>query len=118
MLQKEFDNYIKALSLLSGLPQVLAELKQSDNQDVAEAAKALTGQFAVAEVEGEKRIYHVTVQLNDSGDKEEFVEHVMNEGDDVIVFIAWFFSSFFDTKPKQIYQAVGKTYKQPKKSAL
>lgn len=116
MLHNEFETLVKELCLKENLPQALELLKACEDSEVAEAAESLTGQFALAEVEGEKRIYHVTLQENDKGEKEEFVEHVMNEGEDVIIFVAWFFSTMFDLKQKDIYQTAGKTYRQRKKS--
>ncbi|WP_413283389.1 hypothetical protein [Vibrio sp. MA40-2] len=116
MLQQEFENVVKQLSQLDTLPQVLEQLAKNDDQEIASAAQSLTGQFALAEVEGEKRIYHVTLQPNSEGEQQEFVEHVMNEGDEVIHFIAWFFYVMFEVKHKETFQAAGKTYKQPKRS--
>ncbi len=116
MQQNEFEALVKSLCEKENLPQALELLKASENEEVAEAANGLTGQFALADVEGEKRIYHVTVQLNEQNEEQEFVEHVMNEGDDVIRFIAWFFDVYFDVKQKDTYQAAGKTYKQPKRN--
>jgi hypothetical protein len=115
MLQNEFELLVKQLCEKENLPEALGCLKASDDTEVAEAAESLSGQFALAEVEGEKRIYHVTVQTDEQGQQEEFVEHVMNEGDDVIQFVAWFFYAMFDVKQKETYQAAGKTYKQPKR---
>lgn len=116
MLQNEFESLVNNLCELENLPQVLEELKKSEDEEISQAALSLSGQFALAEVDGEKRIYHVTVQENDSGEEEEFVEHVMNEGDEVIKFVAWFFFAMFDVKHKETYQVAGKTYKQPKRS--
>lgn len=116
MLQNEFEDLVKALCQLADLPQVLDHLKQCDDEEIAKAAQSLSGQFALAEVDGEKRVYHVTLQVNDNGENEEFVEHVMNEGDDVIIFVAWFFFVMFDIKQKETFQSAGKTYKQPKRN--
>lgn len=116
MQQKEFETLVKTACEKENLPQALEWLKACENSDIAEAALSLSGQFALAEVEGEKRIYHVTIQDNDQGEEEEFVEHVMNEGDDTIVFVAWFFDAMFEIKRKETYQAAGRTYRQPKRS--
>ncbi|MGF1909958.1 hypothetical protein L4C38_10990 [Vibrio kasasachensis] len=116
MEHKEFEELVKEACLQENLPQALAILKASEDQEVAETAESLVGQFALAEAEGEKRIYHVTVQVDEHGEEQEFVEHVMNEGDDVIRFVAWFFDVMFDVKRKDTYQAAGKTYQQPKRS--
>lgn len=116
MEHKEFESLVKALCEQENLPQALDALKAADDQEVSEAAQSLAGQFALAEVEGEKRIYHVTVQENEQGEEQEFIEHVMNEGDDVIVFVAWFFDAMFEVKRKETYQAAGKTYQQPKRA--
>lgn len=116
MLQNEFEALVKALCNKDNLPQALELLKASDDAEVAEAAESLSGQFALAEVDGEKRIYHVTLQENDQGEQQEYVEHVMNEDEDVIVFVAWFFFVMFDIKQKETYQAAGKTYKQRKRN--
>lgn len=115
MQQKEFEALVKAACEQQTLPRALELLKTSDNSDVAEAALSLSGQFALADIDGEKRIYHVTTQANDDGEEEEFVEHVMNEGDDVIAFVAWFFDAMFEVKRKDTYQVAGKTYRQPKR---
>ncbi|WP_194435696.1 hypothetical protein [Vibrio fluminensis] len=116
MEHKEFEALVKDACQQENLPQALAILKASDDQEVAEVAESLTGQFALAEVDDEKRIYHVTMQENEQGEEQEFVEHVMNEGDDVIRFVAWFFDAMFEVKRKDTYQAAGKTYQQPKRS--
>lgn len=116
MLQNDFEALVKELCKKESLPEALQLLKTCDDSEVSEVAESLTGQFALAEVEGEKRIYHVTLQENDSGEEEEFVEHIMNEGEDVIYFVAWFFSTMFDMKQKDVYQIAGKTFKQRKKS--
>ncbi len=116
MLPADFEVLINALCETEDLPQALALLKENEDEEVAQAAESLTGQFALAVVDGEKRIYHVSLQENDNGEEEEFVEHIMNEGDDVIKFAAWFFFAMFDVKQKDSYQAAGKTFKQPKRS--
>ncbi len=116
MQQNEFEALVKSLCEKENLPQALEQLKACDDEEVSQVAESLTGQFALAEVEGEKRIYHVTLQQNDQGEEEEFVEHVMNEDDDVIKFVAWFFDANFEVKQKDTYQAAGKTYKQPKRN--
>ncbi len=115
MQQNEFEALVKSLCEAENLPQALEQLKACE-EEVSQVAQSLAGQFALAEVDGEKRIYHVTLQQNDQGEEEEFVEHVMNEGDDVIKFVAWFFDANFDVKQKDTYQAAGKTYKQPKRN--
>lgn len=116
MQQNQFESLVKELCQLPSLPQALEALKNHEDQDIAETAQTLTGQFALAEVEGEKRIYHVTHEKDEQGEEQEFIEHVMNEGEDVIKFVAWFFDSQFSVKPKETYQAAGKTYQQPKRS--
>ncbi|WP_295895283.1 hypothetical protein [uncultured Vibrio sp.] len=116
MQHSEFETLVKSLCQLDTLPQALEVLKANEDSDIAEMATSLTGQFALAEVEGESRIYHVTIEKNDAGEDEEFVEHVMNEGDDLIKFVAWFFDAQFGMKQKETYQAAGKTYRQPKRA--
>ena len=116
MQQNEFEVLVKAICALDGLPQALELLKSNEDTEVAEAAASLTGQFALAEVEGEKRIYHVTLQENEQGEEQEYIEHVMNEGDDLIKFAAWFFETMFELKQKETYQIAGKTCRQPKRS--
>ncbi len=116
MQQNEFEALVKSLCEKENLPQALEQLKACEDEEVSQVAESLTGQFALAEIEGKKRIYHVTLQQNEQGEEQEFVEHVMNEGDDVIKFVAWFFDANFDVKQKDTYQAAGKTYKQPKRS--
>ncbi|WP_117233169.1 hypothetical protein [Vibrio maerlii] len=115
MDQKEFEQLVKTLCEQTSLPQALDLLKQSADEEVAAAAESLTGQFALAEVEGEKRIYHVTLEADDNGEEQEYLEHVMNEGEHVIKFVAWFFDAQFGIKQKDTYQAAGKTYQQPKR---
>ncbi|NOH95738.1 hypothetical protein [Vibrio sp. 99-70-13A1] len=116
MQHNEFEVLVKEICSKQNLPEALELLKSNEDTEVSEAALSLVGQFALADVENEKRIYHVTVQDNDEGEEQEFVEHVMNEGDDLIKFAAWFFESMFEVKPKDTYQTAGKTYKQPKRS--
>ena len=113
---KQFELLVKSLCEQESLPQALQLLKQSEVDEVAQAAESLTGQFALAEAKGAKRIYHISMQTNEQGEQQEFVEHIMDEGDDVIRFVAWFFDAMFDVKRKETYQAAGKTYQQPKRS--
>ncbi|CAM3041128.1 hypothetical protein [Vibrio mytili] len=115
MQQNEFEILVKQLVQQDTMPQALELLKTCDEQEIAEVAQSLTGQFALAEVEGEKRIYHVTTQTDDAGVEQEYVEHVMNEGDHLVKFAAWFFETFFEIKQKDTYVAAGKTYHQPKR---
>lgn len=116
MLKEQFEELVQSLVKLENLPQVLDALKASDDQEIVDAAQSLAGQFSLAEVEGEKRIYHVTTQHSEeNGSSEEFAEWIMSEGDDVIKFVAWFFYVMFDIKDKESYKAAGKTYSQPKK---
>ncbi|MGF1692691.1 hypothetical protein [Photobacterium kagoshimensis] len=115
MQQDHFVELVKELSQKENLPQVLEALKAVEDQEVAEAAVSLTGQFSLAEIEGEKRIYHVFTEANDDGEEQEYAEWVMNEDDDVMVFIAWFFYAMFEMKQKDTYQAAGRTYQQPKR---
>lgn len=108
MQQQEFEALVKSLCTQESLPKALELLKISEEKEVADAAESLSGQFALAEVEGESRIYHVTLQENEQGEEQEFVEHVMNEGDDIIKFVAWFFFSMFEIKERDTYQAAGR----------
>jgi hypothetical protein len=116
MEHKEFEAIVRQACESANLPTALAYFKSVADEGIAQAAESLVGQFALAEVEGEKRVYHVSLELNDQGVEEEYVEFVMNEGDDVVKFVAWFFDSQFDIKAKEVYQAAGKTYQQPKRS--
>ncbi|WP_407333553.1 hypothetical protein [Enterovibrio sp. 27052020O] len=117
MEQQDFETLVKALCEKTNLPEALEVLKACDDTEVAEAANAMTGQFSLAETEsGDNRVYHVFTETNDEGKEEEFVEHVMNVGDDVIVFVAWFFYTQFEIKNRDTYAAAGRTYKQPKRS--
>lgn len=116
MLQSEFEQLVKELCQLESLPKALDRLKQCEDEEVAQAALSLVGQFSLAEVDGERRIYHISEQENEQGEEQEYVEHVMNEGDELIKFVAWFFNLMFDVKQKDTYQAAGRTYKQPKRS--
>ncbi|MGL6172093.1 MAG: hypothetical protein ACRC1S_09410 [Vibrio sp.] len=118
MQHSQFEALVKLLCQQASLPQALELLKNSEDQTIAEVAQSLSGQFAVAEVEGEQRIYHVTTEIDEQAVEQEYVEHIMNEGDDVVKFVAWFFESGFDIKAKQVYQAAGKTYQQPKRTSL
>ncbi|ASI94751.1 hypothetical protein DA096_02695 [Vibrio rotiferianus] len=115
MQQNEFEALLKEIGEKENLPQALELLKASDEEEIAQAAESLTGQFGLAEVDGEKRIYHITIQADESGEEKEFVEHVMNEGEHLIKFAAWFFETFFEIKQKDTYKAAGKTYQQPKR---
>jgi hypothetical protein len=116
MDNQEFITIVKEASKQENLPLALEYLKTVNDIDVKNAALALVGQFALAEIEGEQRIYHVSLELNDDGVEEEYVEHIMNEGDETIVFVAWFFDSQFSIKRKDVYQAADRTYKQPKRT--
>ncbi|MBD1572201.1 MULTISPECIES: hypothetical protein [Vibrio] len=116
MQQDEFETLVKTLCTLDAVPQILKFLQMNSDADVSEAAKSLSGQFALADVDGESRIYHVTTEKDEQGVEQEYVEHIMNEGDDVIRFVAWFFEILFEVKMKDTYQAAGKTYVQPKRS--
>ncbi|MCQ1058837.1 hypothetical protein ACQKPX_13560 [Photobacterium sp. DNB23_23_1] len=116
MQHDQFETLVKALCELDSVPQVLEALKANEDTEIAEAAASLTGQFNLAEIDGEQRIYHVSLQENDEGEQEEYVEWIMNVGDDVIKFVAWFFLDMFDVKTKDVYQAAGRTYQQPKRS--
>ena len=115
MEHKEFSELVIALCKQDSLPQVLELLKVSEDEEIAQAALSLAGQFALAEVEGEQRIYHVTIEDNPEGEDQEYIEHIMNEGDDVVRFVALFFEVMFDVKRKETYQAAGKTFQQPKR---
>ena len=115
MQQDEFEILVKALCQKESLPQVLAALQATEELEVAEAAASLTGQFQLAEIEGEKRIYHVFTQENEQGEEQEYVEWVMNDGDEMLKFVAWFFYAMFEIKHKDTYQAAGRTYQQPKR---
>lgn len=95
------------------MPQALELLKASEEEEVAQAAESLSGQFGLAEVDGEKRIYHITFQADESGEEKEFVEHVMNEGDHLIKFAAWFFETFFEIKQKILTKQQAKRTNSP-----
>ncbi len=116
MQHNEFEALVKRLLEEENLPQVLAVLKEYDDSEIAEAAQSLTGQFSMAEIDGERRIYHISVLEDEQGEEQEYVEHIMNEGEDVIRFIAWFFDSQFSVKRKDTYQVAGKTYRQEKRN--
>ncbi|MFV0576471.1 MAG: hypothetical protein ACK5NC_13810 [Vibrio sp.] len=116
MQHDDFVTLVKTLCTLDSVPTALKFLQMNSDENVSEAAKSLSGQFAIAEVEGQNRIYHVSTQTDDNGVEQEYVEHIMNEGDDIIRFVAWFFDIMFDVKTKDTYSAAGKTYTQPKRS--
>ncbi|WP_105901625.1 hypothetical protein [Vibrio gangliei] len=116
MQHSDYETLVKTLCTLDSVPTALKFLQMNSDSNVADAAKSLSGQFAIAEVEGQNRIYHVSTQTDDNGVEQEYVEHIMNEGDDIIRFVAWFFDIMFDVKNKDTYAAAGKTYTQPKRS--
>ncbi|CAM3048200.1 hypothetical protein [Vibrio rarus] len=115
MNQNEFNQLVKSVSECAALPEALTFLQECEYEEVAEVALSLKGQFAVAEVEGELRVYHVTTQQK-GDDLEEFVEHIMNTDEHVIRFVAWFFDAYFDVKQSETYKLAGKTYRQPKRN--
>ncbi len=112
----EFQQLVVACVEQGTLPKALEWLKACDNKDISSAASALSGHFALAEVEGQQRIYHVFTDEDDQGEEQEYLDHIMNEGDDVVQFVAWFFYSQFDIKDKDTYQAAGKPYSKPKRN--
>ncbi|GEM76570.1 hypothetical protein [Vibrio sagamiensis] len=115
MQQNEFEILLQQLCQKETLVEALSFLGECSEEEIAFAAQSLKGQFGLAEVAGERRIYHITMQENESGEETEFVEHVMNEGEHLIKFAAWFFETFFEIKPKETYKSAGKTYQQPKR---
>ncbi|WP_413110194.1 hypothetical protein [Thaumasiovibrio sp. DFM-14] len=115
MDQSDFELLVRELNTLASVPEILEQLCQSKEEEVSAAAKSLRGQFQLAELEGQKRIYHVFSQPNEQGEEEEFAEWVMNDGDEMIAFIAWFFYSQFEIKDKETYEAAGLKLVQPKK---
>ncbi|GAD79719.1 hypothetical protein [Vibrio ezurae] len=114
MNQSEFTQLVVLASQCDDLPQALQLLQECEYEEVSEVALSLKGQFAVAEVEGEQRVYHVTTQ-QEGDDLQEFVEHIMNTDEHVIRFVAWFFDAYFDVKQSDTYKMAGKTYQQPKR---
>ncbi|GEA60828.1 hypothetical protein [Vibrio comitans] len=115
MNQNEFEQLVKSASQCADLPSALLLLQECEYEEVSEVALSLKGQFAVAEVDGEQRVYHVTTQ-QEGDDLQEFVEHIMNTDEHVIRFVAWFFDAYFDVKQRDSYKLAGKTYQQPKRS--
>lgn len=115
MENQTFTSIVKQACDQANLPAALNFLKQVAEEDIANAAQELTGQFMLAEVDGEQRIYHTTIEPNDDGVDTEYVEYIMNEGDEAIIFVAWFFETYFDIKRKEVYAAAERTYKQPKR---
>lgn len=116
MTQNEFETLVKTLCLTKDLPQALEVLRACEDDTIAEQAQALTGQFSLAQVNGAQVIYHVFTEENDQGEPQEFVEKIMSLDDDIILFVAWFFSSQFEIKSSDVYSAAGRTYKQPKRN--
>lgn len=116
MEQSSFEALMKELLTAADLPQALQILKSCDEAEIAEAAASLTGQFSLAEMQGQQRVYHVFTELDDEGVEQEYVEHVMNVGDEILVFLAWFFYSQFEITHRETYAAAGRTYQQQKKS--
>ncbi len=112
MENKAFQQLVLELCQTENLPQALALLQQNSDEDIAQAAKSLAGTFMVAEVKGKSKIYHSFTDTNEQGETEEFVEHVMDMGDEILKFVAWFFYSQFEIKNKDTYLAAGRTYRQ------
>ncbi len=115
MEQTEFESLVQQLIRLENVGDILSALVGCEEQEVSEAAQSLQGKFQLAEMDGENRVYHVFDHINDDGESEELAEWVMNQGDDMIVFISWFFYSQFEIKDKETYQAAGLKLVQPKK---
>lgn len=110
MNDAEFQNLVKKICECESLPMALSVLSHEESlPEVAKVAQKMTGHFSLAEIDGEKRIYHISSGKNSEGEIQEFVEHVMNEGDDIIKFVVWFFTSQFDVKARDIYRAAGRT---------
>ncbi|WP_297476541.1 hypothetical protein [uncultured Photobacterium sp.] len=116
MQQDEFETLVKELAQLDSVSAILEMLTNNEEPEIAEAAAALIGHFSLAEIEGEKRIYHVFSQENEQGEPEEFAEWVMNDGDEMLRFIAWFFYTTFEITDKETYLAAGCTYKPVKRN--
>ncbi len=53
MQQNEFETLVKEITLQENMPKALELLKACEEEEVAQAAESLTGQFGLAEVEGE-----------------------------------------------------------------
>nr|WP_086938684.1 hypothetical protein [Thaumasiovibrio occultus] len=115
MEQTEFEVLVKALNEKNSVAEILEALSGCDDEEVAAAAQSLRGQFSLAEIEGVERIYHVFEQEDDNGEMQEYAEWVMNNGDPMMAFIAWFFYSQFEIKDKDTYAAAGIRLVQPKK---
>ncbi len=116
MENQAFQELIQKTCQTDDLPQALALLRSCGDENIAEAANQLTGKFNMAEVDGKQKIYHIFTELNEENEEQEFAEFVMNIGDDIMLFVAWFFYTQFEIKASDVYAAAGKTYKQPKKS--
>ncbi|BAX54810.1 hypothetical protein FA893_16040 [Photobacterium damselae subsp. piscicida] len=116
MQQNEFEVLVKELAQKETITDVLNALSAVEEEEIAQAAEDLKGHFCLAEIEGEKRIYHVFTQENEAGEEQEFVEWVMNEGEEMLKFAAWFFYTNFEIKQRGTYQAAGRTYQQPKRA--
>ena len=71
MQSTDFESLVRLLCQQANLPQALELLKTQEDEAIAQAANELTGQFALAEVNGEKRIYHVSVQQDEQGQEQE-----------------------------------------------
>lgn len=54
MQQNEFETLVKEITLQENMPKALELLKACEEEEVAQAAESLTGQFGLAEIEGEK----------------------------------------------------------------
>ncbi|NMU71973.1 hypothetical protein HKA89_24780, partial [Vibrio parahaemolyticus] len=55
MQQDEFETLVKEITQQESMPKALEILKACEEEEVAQAAQSLTGQFGLAEVDGEKR---------------------------------------------------------------
>lgn len=111
-----FNALIAQLCTANALPDALTMLTQSEDEQISEAAQSLVGQFTLAEFNQEQRVYHAFTEVDDHGEAQEYLEHIMNVGDDILVFIAWFFYSQFDITHRDTYAAAGRTYTPTKRT--
>jgi hypothetical protein len=115
MTEKKLKALMTELVKKHDLKEALALLVACDIEEIASTATELQGHFFVAEVDNVHKIYHSSTEIDDEGTEKEYLDHVMNVGDDIMCFVTWFFDSFFEIKTKEIYALAGKTYKQQKK---
>ncbi|WP_163935139.1 PQQ-dependent sugar dehydrogenase [Paraferrimonas sp. SM1919] len=111
----EYSKLVATLVEQSSVAAVLNYLANSEEPELAEVAAELQGNLLL-DPDNNQKVFFVYTEINDEGEQEQFQEFVMNKDDEVLVFIAWLFFSFFEVKHRETYAAVNRTYTQPKRS--